>query len=224
MKLILLLLLLVTTLSVLRLPAQYDPLIEQPLTPGSKLLNLQEVKRMMTWPQHLEAGWGSESRVCGWTDVLMLVDEKGEYMRHVILSSDDGAIADSVAKWLHLLRFAPTMYHDTAIGSWHVFPIYMMNPAGYVEPVAPVPLNLEEVKESIAERMGPCDPNLGKVVAKILVDGDGNPTDIQILKSAHAGLSEIVAQELENLLFTPGSLCGRFCPQWTLIPIQVCDP
>jgi outer membrane biosynthesis protein TonB len=184
----------------------------------AKPTNLAEVLALIQWPQQYPANYEAGHVSCGWTVVRIQVNEQGEYLRHVLVSSDDPAIADSVRKHLHLLRFAPALEGQKAVESWLELPIYLQNPKDFVEPQAPLPLNLQEVKDSIRTRVGTLHDAPQKVVAKVLVGADGNPKEVLIVKSSFEVLSRIVSEEANRLRFEPGILCGRPCEQWCLIP------
>jgi protein TonB len=60
----------------------------------------------------------------------------------------------------------------------------------------------------------------GQVIARVLIDAQGNPSQIKILKSSNEAFTEAVIAAIQNSKFTPGKMSNGPVASWLTIPFN----
>lgn len=85
----------------------------------------------------------------------------------------------------------------------------------------PQPLNMDDVRRLIGYPAVARDANIqGQVVARVLVDKEGNYRKHVIVKTGHPILRDSVEQHLPKLKFTPAMKNGEAILFWVNIPFR----
>ncbi len=106
--------LLISSCANMRIPA-YDEEVE--LDEKPKPLNMDVLKKKIEYPQRARDA-GIQGRVV----LRVLIDKKGNYMKHKVVRSPHPWLSESGTAHIHLLKFSPGIKDGKAIPVWVTVP------------------------------------------------------------------------------------------------------
>jgi outer membrane biosynthesis protein TonB len=96
-------------------PAEPDPDVFQIVDREPSPINMEEVRNNIGWPEEAK-------EVNGRVVVRVLLDEKGSYVKHVVIKDPHPALAKAVTDQLPLLRCTPAIAKGKPVQHWITIP------------------------------------------------------------------------------------------------------
>lgn len=89
-------------------PDQFIPVEEEPVP-----FNMDDIRKQIGYPRPAR-----DAEIQGNVILRILVNEKGEYVKHIVLNSKHPILEKAVVDKIHLLRFTPAIQGGNAIPFW----------------------------------------------------------------------------------------------------------
>jgi TonB family protein len=101
-----------------------DPIKPQLLEKEPSLVNLDEIRESIGYP-----GIAREAEIEGTVKVRILIDEEGNYVRHITLQEGHPALLKAVSREIPRLQCNPAIQDGKPVKSWITipFPFYLGN-------------------------------------------------------------------------------------------------
>lgn len=198
-----------------------------------KPLNINEVKKRIGYPPKAR-----RAGIQGQVVMRVLVDQKGNYVKHKTVKTDHSILSDRVELHISSLKFSPAIQKGRAIKFWVNIP-FNFSLSGNKPPrlrESKVSLNIQEnaelnkgetvstlpsIKnfEAVKEKIGyPKFAHVtgiqGKIVAQALIDEKGKLIKRKILLGPHFTLVQAGGDYLKELEFSPALREGKPTQYW----------
>jgi outer membrane biosynthesis protein TonB len=84
-----------------------------------KPINMDEIRKKIGYPIVTKEAvfWGAIM-------LNVLVDEKGNYVRHIVSEGESSLLLEEIEKYINQLKFTPAMLNGKAIAFWLNVPFY----------------------------------------------------------------------------------------------------
>lgn len=187
-----------------------------------KPLNLPDIRKAIGYPQIARDAGIEGNVVC-----RILVGERGEYLKHVVLNPVHPVLTNSVEQYLPQLKFSPAIVEGAPAKFWVNLPFTFKlltatsasAPALPAAKTAPSPQNLAALIEKIGYPSSAFQSGKeGTVVVGILVSPEGAYLRHEVLNEADPVFIEAVEAHLHELKFDPVRLDGAPAKAWVNLP------
>ena len=190
-----------------------------------KPLNMREVQKVIGYPKIAR-----EAGIEGSVVARILVDTDGSYIRHEIVHASHPVLEGVVEQHLSLLQFNPAVKDGKAVKFWVNLPFNFKLLGGSSKPgmdenikvdVLPKPLNFREVAVDMRYPESAKALQLeGKVVARVLIDEQGQYLTHKIAETSHPAFIEAVNEQVGKLTFKPAMKDEKAVKFWVNLPFQ----
>lgn len=151
----------------------------------------------------------------------VLVDNRGNYQDHELLSEEEPALAAACEAVLEKAVFQPAVRLNKLVWCWTIVSFRFSFDGSGSTLREPIPENLTYVRQKIgypeiAKRSG----IMGLVVVRVEVNEKGRVSDYELLHAPHKLLTEPVVASLTDLRFLPGAVDGTPTKRWVEVPFS----
>lgn len=201
------------------------------------ILNLDEVKASIAYPEAIK---GKETK--GRVIVRILIDNKGNYVKHIVLKSPDSNLTKAVTANIHRLKCSPGIQDKQPIASWMTIPFdFVLRPASETNEIRkatiegqenleggsieldsyPFATNLQEIVDRIGFPTAAKNKGIeGTCEVSILVGTNGKYLEHIVNGSPHPIFKNEVEKQLPYLKFEPAMRDYKPVRCWVTIPFQ----